>query len=116
MPSHSSFRTRNEKALAATRNLFSKFCFFIKGVANTPAALIRELSKIDDYLANCGSKFLGGDGLTHADCLLLPRLHHVRVAAKVYRGGYHRADIVSDGRSERPSIIEQWTRVAVCVC
>lgn len=79
-------RTKKEQALAVTRNLFSKFCFFIKGVTNSSAGLLRELTRIDGYLGKVSSKFLWTDKLTYADCLLLPRLQHVRVAAKVFRG------------------------------
>ena len=80
------YRTKKEEALAVTRNLFSKFCFFIKGVSNSSAGLLRELTRIDNYLGKVSSKFLWTDKLTYADCLLLPRLQHVRVAAKVFRG------------------------------
>jgi len=80
------FRTKAEKATAVIRNLFSKFCFYVKGVSNTPAALVRELARINDYLGATQTTFLAGDSLSHADCLVLPRLQHVRVAAKVFRG------------------------------
>ena len=79
-------RTKKPGALAIVRDLFSKFCFFIKGVTNSPTALLRELSKIDRFLANVSTPFLDGDDLTYVDCLLLPKLQHVRVAAKIYRG------------------------------
>ncbi|KAF6028404.1 CLIC6 [Bugula neritina] len=77
--------TKAEKATAVIRNLFSKFCFYVKGVSNTPAALVRELARINDYLGATQTTFLAGDSLSHADCLVLPRLQHVRVAAKVFR-------------------------------
>lgn len=83
---HLCFRTKHEKALAAIRNLFSKFCFFIKGVAASPSALEKELTAIDRYLLTSGHKYLVGDTLSHADCLVLPRLQHIRVAAKVFKG------------------------------
>lgn len=47
--------------------------------------LTTDLKKINDYLAEKGSKFLLCDNLTFADCQLIPRLQHVRLAAKFYR-------------------------------
>ncbi|XP_067946609.1 chloride intracellular channel Clic-like [Watersipora subatra] len=77
--------TKRSGALAVIRDLFSKFCFFIKGVTNSSAALVRELVKIDHFLENVSTPFMDGKSLTHVDCLLLPKLQHIRVAAKVYR-------------------------------
>ena len=38
----------NVKAAEACRDVFSKFSFFIKDVATTPAALVAELQKLND--------------------------------------------------------------------
>lgn len=65
---------------------FRRFSFFIRDVAHSPTALLNELRRIDGYLASAGHRFLRGDDhLDHLDCLLLPKLQHVRVAAKALR-------------------------------
>jgi len=72
----------NVKAAEACRDVFSKFSFFIKEVATTPAALVAELKKLNDYLAASPHKFLCRDGIDHLDCIMLPKLQHIRVAAR----------------------------------
>lgn len=76
----------NLKAAEACRDVFSKFSFFIKDVATTPAALIAELQKLNDYLASSPHKYLCRDGPDHLDCLMLPKLQHIRVASKELKG------------------------------
>lgn len=76
----------NLKAAEACRDVFSKFSFFIKDVANSPAALIAELQKLNDYLASSPHKYLCRDGPDHLDCLMLPKLQHIRVASKELKG------------------------------
>lgn len=41
------------------------------------------MKRIDTHLKENGTKFLDRDVLTYADCVLLPRLQHVRIAGKV---------------------------------
>ena len=71
----------------ATRNVFSKFSFLIKGVAATPEALLRELRHVDDQLASSASEggFLCGKGPTQLDCAVLPKLQHIRVATRAFK-------------------------------
>lgn len=49
-------------------------------------ALAAQLARIDAHLASQNSRFLCGDHMTQLDCLLLPKLQHVRVAARALRG------------------------------
>jgi len=65
-----------------TRNLFSKFCYYIKAVSKDSSALDAELRRLDEHLRDAGERhrFLFGDHLTHLDCEILPKLHHMRVA------------------------------------
>jgi hypothetical protein len=72
----------NVKAAEACRDVFSKFSFFIKDVATSPAALIAELQKLNDYLASSPHKYLCRDGPDHLDCIMLPKLQHIRVASR----------------------------------
>lgn len=65
------------------RNFFSKFCYYIKAVSKDSTALDAELRRLDTYLTeNCyDRRFACGNRLSHLDCELLPKLHHMRVAA-----------------------------------
>ena len=75
-------REANDKVL----NLFSKFSFFIKNVSHKPDPLNNELKKLNDYLNKSQHKFLCRDELDHLDCLMLPKLQHIRVAVRDLKG------------------------------
>ena len=93
----------NLLAEAATRDFFSKFCFFIKvrkcthsahqphntlpsqAVSRDSSALDQSLSKLDRFLSRLPSSFLCGDAISHLDCEILPKLHHLRVAAWILK-------------------------------
>ena len=75
----------NVRAATACMNVFSKFSFYIKDVSHTSDALVSELSKLDDYLQSSANKFLCRDEEDHLDCLMLPKLQHIRVAAKAFK-------------------------------
>jgi len=75
----------NENVDKLTRNFFSKFCFYIKSVSKDASALISELNRLDDLLQRTTTRFLLGDSLSHLDCEVLPKLHHVRVAASTLK-------------------------------
>lgn len=64
-----------------TRNFFSKFCYYIKAVSKDASGLEMELKRLDDYLRKNDYRFLAGNSLSHLDCEILPKLHHMRVAA-----------------------------------
>lgn len=68
------------------KDVFQKFCFYIKDVSKDPSQLEAELAKIDNFLAFRNSKYLCGDHMTHLDCELLPKLHHIRIAGKALKG------------------------------
>ncbi|XP_074654844.1 chloride intracellular channel protein 2-like [Tubulanus polymorphus] len=65
--------------------VFSKFAYYLKEVSRSPTQLITELGKINEFLDAVGTRFLCGDHLTHLDCLMLPKLHHIRVTVKAYK-------------------------------
>ncbi|XP_063599939.1 chloride intracellular channel exl-1-like [Penaeus indicus] len=93
----------------ATKDFFSKFCFYIKAVNQDPSKLDQALQRLNNFLerthvangisngdANLqadedeGSsgaqiQYLGGSNLTHLDCEVLPKLQHLRVAAKALK-------------------------------
>jgi glutathione S-transferase len=76
----------NQTGEDVTLQVFSKFTFFLKDVAHSPVGLQTELQKINDYLESAGTRYICGDYLTHLDCMLLPKLQHIRVIAKAYKG------------------------------
>ena len=72
----------NEEVDKLARNFFSKFCFFIKSVARDPTSLKTDLKRLDDHLQHQPEcKYMFGNNLTKLDCEVLPKLHHLRVAA-----------------------------------
>jgi len=75
----------NQTADVACMNVFSKFNFFIKDVAKDSNQLLLELKKVNNYLEDEESLFMTGDTISHLDCMILPKLHHLRVAAKAFK-------------------------------
>ena len=75
----------NVEAANACKDVFSKFSFYIKDVSQSPQALLKELSKLDSYLSHCNHIFLNRDLPDHLDCIMLPKLQHLRVACKVFK-------------------------------
>ena len=79
--------TENSAAKKVCLNVFSKFSFFIRDIASKSTSLESELEKIDTYLTNMyhediENKFLNGKTMSSLDCSLLPKLHHIRIAAE----------------------------------
>ena len=65
-----------------------------------PKRLLSELKKIDDFLeSEDDTKFLVDNVLSFADCYLLPRLQHIRVAGKVSSAGGSCRGPISQGFS-----------------
>ena len=65
-----------------------RFSYFIKDVSHTPSALLTELRRLDAYLASGTPhrRYLCSDEHpTHLDCIVLPKLQHIRVAAAALR-------------------------------
>jgi len=73
----------NQTAMGVVENLYKYFNHFISGQAEK--ALVTELRKLNEYLEGQDTKFLVDNVLSFADCHLLPRLQHIRVASKAYR-------------------------------
>uniref|UniRef100_A0A915I3T3 CLIC N-terminal domain-containing protein n=1 Tax=Romanomermis culicivorax TaxID=13658 RepID=A0A915I3T3_ROMCU len=71
---------RETAAYTACKDLFSKFCFFIKDVNRDSKFLEAELRKFDAFLTESKTKFLCSNELSYLDCEMLPKLHHVRLA------------------------------------
>jgi glutathione S-transferase len=71
----------NPKADSAIKNVFSRFCFYIKQISKDSTHLENELQVLNNFLGQRGSIFLCGNNLTHLDCEFLPKLQHIRVAS-----------------------------------
>ena len=86
-------KPQSNAAVAPASGIFPKFVGFLKN--KDPAAeetlkmaLLKELKKLDDFLKENKSqgKFLVCDDLCEIDCQVLPKLRHVQVAGKHYKG------------------------------
>uniref|UniRef100_A0A0B6ZVK6 GST C-terminal domain-containing protein n=1 Tax=Arion vulgaris TaxID=1028688 RepID=A0A0B6ZVK6_9EUPU len=74
----------NIAAMKVVENLYKHFNHFISG--QSEKGLVGELKKLNEYLESQDTKFLVDNVLSFSDCHLLPRLQHIRVAGKAYRG------------------------------
>lgn len=75
----------NVTAANACKDVFSRFSFYIKDVSQSPQALLTELHKLDAYLSSSKHLFLNRDLPDHLDCILLPKLQHIRVVCKAFK-------------------------------
>ncbi|XP_035206764.1 chloride intracellular channel exl-1-like [Stegodyphus dumicola] len=113
----------NAEADKCCKDVFQKFCFYVKDVSKDASQLESELRKIDTYLGTIETKFLCANHLTHLDCELLPKLHQVRVAAKYlknfeispklvnmwrYLGGAYAEDTFKQACPSDQEIIVHW--------
>ena len=78
-------------AEAAAADLFPAFAAFCKNADATKDDELRKplllaLCKLDAHLAAGGGDFLAGDQLSLADCFLVPKLLHLRVAGSHFKG------------------------------
>ncbi|CAJ0565772.1 unnamed protein product, partial [Mesorhabditis spiculigera] len=78
-------RRKQTGADDATADLFRHFAYFIKDVNKCPQALLGELHRLDEFLGNCGTKFLAGDEPSFIDTVVLPRLHTIRISAQALK-------------------------------
>ena len=75
----------NVKAAQVTMDVFSRFSFYVKDVSHSSQPLLAELRRLDEYLNESPHKFLCRDIPDHLDCLMLPKLQHIRVVAKEFK-------------------------------
>jgi len=73
-------------AAVVCRDVFSRFSYFVKDVSGSSAPLIAELRRLDAHLSAAPFRYLNGDRQPdHLDCLVLPKLQHIRVAARAVK-------------------------------
>ncbi|PIC44670.1 hypothetical protein B9Z55_004961 [Caenorhabditis nigoni] len=78
-------RGDDEEAENATCDLFRQFARYVKDVEHKDTCLNTELLRLDKYLSEHGTRFLLSDDVAHLDCLVLTRLHSIRIAAKALK-------------------------------
>ncbi|XP_025097697.1 chloride intracellular channel protein 4-like [Pomacea canaliculata] len=78
----------NLAAMEAVQDVYPTFNAFLsqKADRHDDRRLKAELKKINEFLESEDTKFLVDNVLSFADCFLLPRLQHIRVAGEAYRG------------------------------
>jgi len=77
--------TADDSALDVISDVYIKFRAYMKDQKTEPTKLLQELLRVDRFLEERDTTFLCGDQMTFADCELLPKLQHIRVAAKAYK-------------------------------
>ena len=83
----------DESAVNAMGGIFPKFAGYIKNKDQSldeekKTALVGELKKLNEFLKPkiFQGPYLSGDHLCDLDCQILPKLRHVQVAGKRYKG------------------------------
>jgi len=81
---HNLFVADNEVA-KRIENLYNRFkVMLVKKDEASKKSVINILKRLDDTLAEKGTRFLTGDTLCCFDCELMPKLQHIRVAGRYF--------------------------------
>jgi hypothetical protein len=76
---------QDKEVASKIENVYSKFkIMLLKKDEASKSALLANLRKINDHLAEKGSRFLTGDTMCCFDCELMPKLQHIRVAGSFF--------------------------------
>lgn len=79
------FVFQDKEVATLIENIYSKLkLMLVKKDENKNNALLGHLRKINEHLLQRGTRFLTGDTMCCFDCELMPRLQHIRVAAKYF--------------------------------
>lgn len=79
------FFTQDKEVASLIENLYSKLkLVLVKKDEQKSAQLLAHLRRIDEHLRKRATRFLTGDTICCFDCELMPRLQHIRVAAKYF--------------------------------
>ncbi|PAV88549.1 hypothetical protein WR25_21841 isoform A [Diploscapter pachys] len=79
-------REYDDDAEDAVADLFRVFACYIKEANKDERALNTELLRLEKHLMSRGTRFLSADEPRAIDCLILPRLHSLRVAGRALKG------------------------------
>ncbi|CAH8628822.1 unnamed protein product [Dicrocoelium dendriticum] len=78
----------NQQEILRTEEVFEDLYInlmnYIRYDHRTP--LINTLTKVNDFLRQKGERYLLDDYVTYPDCQLMPKLQHLRVAGRAYKG------------------------------
>ena len=75
-------------AAVVCRDVFSRFSYFVKDVSGSAGPLLYELRRLDAHLSASQQSFRylnGGERPDHLDCIVLPKLQHIRVTARAVK-------------------------------
>lgn len=76
---------QDKEVATIIENLYSKLkLMLVKKDDSKNNSLLTHLKKINDHLQTRNTRFLTGDTMCCFDCELMPRLQHIRVAAKYF--------------------------------
>ncbi|KAF5287462.1 hypothetical protein FQA39_LY04090 [Lamprigera yunnana] len=76
---------QDKEVATLIENLYSKLkLVLVKKDEHKSAQLLGHLRRIDEHLKKRATRFLTGDTICCFDCELMPRLQHIRVAAKYF--------------------------------
>lgn len=76
---------QDKEVATLIENLYSKLkLMLVKKDESKNNSLLTHLKKINDHLQTRNTRFLTGDTMCCFDCELMPRLQHIRVAAKYF--------------------------------
>lgn len=85
MSREKSVQDERRRAERVFEDLFRHLGQFVRSTADNGTLLITDLRKLNDYLEQKQSRYLLGEEPSFADCVLMPRVQHVRVVAAAFK-------------------------------
>uniref|UniRef100_A0A0N5A3G9 GST C-terminal domain-containing protein n=1 Tax=Parastrongyloides trichosuri TaxID=131310 RepID=A0A0N5A3G9_PARTI len=83
---HSLILKDDEDSKKVIEDFFRHFCYYIKNATKESKNLTYELRRVNNFLKKRRNNFLVGDHPTYLDCLVLAKLHTLRIAGKFLKG------------------------------
>lgn len=75
----------NIASLKIFEDLYKNFNLFLQNPSSDGKKLLSDLRNLNSHLEMQETPFLTGPSLAYADCVLLPKLQHIRLAGEQYR-------------------------------
>uniref|UniRef100_A0A0N5CH20 GST C-terminal domain-containing protein n=1 Tax=Strongyloides papillosus TaxID=174720 RepID=A0A0N5CH20_STREA len=76
----------NEESKNVIADFFRHFCYYLKNATKESKNLTYELRRLNNFLKKSNYKYLVGNQPTYLDCLVLAKLHTLRIAGKFLKG------------------------------
>lgn len=70
-------------AFKVTEDLFRNFNAYLQ--TNNPGNMLANLTSLNDFIENRSNKYLQGDHISYVDCVVMPKLQHLRVACHEFK-------------------------------